>query len=227
MTGLIPRLRSSQQDNLAAVCAIGADRLRAVADALDAAGFVIAKTRIEGVMNDAIGETDGSELASFVFGVTSGVRQNNSAPDETLRMLSEFVAADIGESQRYVSWESCKPELSRMLHSESVRLATKAIDVSYDFERIYMNGRFITSLRPVFDEQREKIMGGAIVQTLRLAYFSADGVETTLSLALDRADIVQLLESCERALRKGREVVRAAEDEWRLPTIMSGEDRPS
>jgi len=224
LTGNVPPLNDFQRRNLAAVCSIGADRLTKVADALDSAGFVFSKPEIDRLIDDAVGEVGGPQLSSFVFGLTAGFRQDDTVPEDTLRMLSRFVSAYDGNDQKYDAWEACEPVLARLLNSPSVRLTSKALDISYDFERLYLSGKFITSIRPVFDEPRERIMGGAIVQTLRLAYLSGSEAQATLSIALDRADILQLRKSCDEALAKGAELARVAASDWKLPTIMSNDE---
>lgn len=221
-----PTLTQNQMSNLAKVCSIGADGVQAAADAVEGAGFVLAKVQIEKLISEAVGEQAGNELATFLFGVTVGSRQDPAVPDMILRRISDYMATQPADSP-YRAWDACRPHLARLLGSQSVRLAAKAVDVSYDFERIYLQGRFVTSMRPVFDEAREEIMGAAIVQTLRLEYFSGNEAPTTLSIALDRADIEQLRQSCDEALRKGTAASRQATVQWKLPVIMSGEDLPS
>lgn len=216
-----------QQNNLAAVCSIGQERLRRVVDELDQSGFKLARADVEKAISGILGEDQGSELAAFLFGITAGYRNDSSAPDTTLRMIDEFVATKLAADVRFQAWSQCRSELSRLLESRSVRLAAKALDVSYDFERVYTNGRFVTSLRPVFDEARKEVVGATIVQTLRLDYFSATGDHTTLSVALDRMDIEQLMKSCQEALGKADVIFHKSRNEWNLPTIMSGRDTSS
>ncbi len=216
------KLTAYQKRNLAEVCAIGSESLRKVADGLEAQGLLLAKTRIEEVINEIVGDGQGSELSSFLFGLIVGVRQDETAVERMLTTISEFVSSSNAEDVRYEAWPSCRPEIVRLLGSQSIRLATKALEVSYDFERIFMNARFLTSIRPVFDEDRENIMGAAIVQTLRLDYFAAAGGEITLSIAMDRADIERLRMSCDQALRKAQAAYHKTASEWGLPTIMSG-----
>lgn len=220
MTAQTPRLSRSQQDNLAAVCKIGSVALQAVADELESAGFVISKDKITDLMDKTVGPDRGAELAGFVFGVVAGYRRNKDAAKAALRTIDQFVASGGEPDGPLSTWAACRPALERLLSSESVRLAAKALDVSYDFERVYMDGRFLTSLRPVFDEGREVIKGATVVQTLRLDYLASDGLQATLSLALDSTDIENLKQSCDDALKKAEAILNKATEEWKLPTIM-------
>jgi hypothetical protein len=106
----------------------------------------------------------------------------------------------------------------------SIGAAAKALDVSYDFERIYTAGRFLTSVRPIFDDARERILGTTVVQTLRLEYSLSNGDPGSLSFALDKADIRQLMQSCAEALRKADITLHDLKNVWGIPTIMPGED---
>ena len=169
------------------------------------------------------GETDGQQLSSFLFGLSANFRHDDTSPADTMRMLSRYVSSRRKDDPAYDAWDACEPIVTRLLSSASVRLTSKALDISYDFERLFVGGRFVTSIRPVFDETREHIVGGAIVQTLRLAYLAGTGEENTLSIALDRADIVRLMKSCEVALAKGQELAQLSSDRWGLPTMMSND----
>ena len=90
--------------------------------------------------------------------------------------------------------------------TQSVSLAAKALDISYDFEIVFLTGRWLcTSVRPVFDDDREGIVAPAIVQTLRLEFLASNGIRSNISIAMDADDIKQLRrESRDPAYKKGR-----------------------
>jgi hypothetical protein len=218
------RLTRSQEHSLSAICAIGESGLRRVADRLDQTGLLISRAKIESEIVGQVGQDHGTELARFLSGIAIGFRQDSSAPEATLNRISDLLGQLPEPDDRFSSWQSCLPLLVRLLASPSIRLAAKALEISYDFERLYQTARFITTLRPVFDEEREEILGGTIVQTLRLEFVSSSGEQSTLSMALDRGDIEQLRRSCDEALRKADAVLAKASGPWQLPTIVPGQD---
>jgi hypothetical protein len=218
-------LSASQADSLASICTIGRAGLQLVHDHLSSAGLMISRTQITGLIVDAIGPEAGNELAAFLFGIAAGFREDKNAPEAALSAVSALVEHQDQDS-RFSNWEDCRQMLSRLLASQSIRLATKALEVSYDFERIYQTGRFLTTVRPVFNEDRTKILGATVVQTLRLEFVSSSGEQSSLSIALDRADIEQLRESCDEALRKAQLAYKGASEDWKLLTIIPGESNP-
>jgi hypothetical protein len=99
------------------------------------------------------------------------------------------VAQSLGDAAksdpRFRDWDECRAAIKRLLETRSLTLAAKALDISYDFERVYLAGRLLTSMRPVFDDQREDIRGSTIVQTLRLEYLAPNGDQSSISVAMD------------------------------------------
>jgi hypothetical protein len=221
-----PRLTQSQEESLKAICAVGRDGLQRVATALMARGLTISRQKIQQLMIDELGDEPGQVLANFLFGVVIGAREDSLAPNHTLRRINDIIVADDEREIKFPGWDACLPALTDLLESRSIRLSEKALSVSYDFERVYQAGRFLTTVRPIYDDTRQEILGATIVQTLRLEFFSSSGESSNLSIALDRADIEELKRSCEDALRKADVAFQKVSGEWRLPTIMPGHEAP-
>ena len=220
----IDGLSRQQEGTLATVCEIGADRLRSMASEIAAMGMTVDRAKIERLISKHLGSENGEPIARFLFGLAIGSRQDPAAPGEMLERLSERISAV--DDPRFSTWAACRDVLKSLLSSHSIRLSAKALEVSYDFERVYRDGRFITSIRPIFDDEREAVLGATVVQTLRVDYSSSlTGEGTTISLVMDMADIVQLRLACDGAIRKGEAAYKAATATWNLPTLMPGEDR--
>ena len=81
-------------------------------------------------------------------------------------------------------------------------LSAKALDISYDFERVYASARFLTNIRPVYTEEHDAIIGATVVHTLRLDYVAANGEDGSISLAIDQDDIIKLQDACKDAVSK-------------------------
>jgi hypothetical protein len=91
-----------------------------------------------------------------------------------------------------------------VLNSRAVILASKALDLSVDFDCLYTSANVVTDIRPVFDDSKLEVSGAIIAQTLRL-HFVPDGPasgEKEISLALDYDDIVKLISELENAKLK-------------------------
>ncbi len=102
------------------------------------------------------------------------------------------------DAQR-TKWQECRSALEQLLSTESIALAAKAADLSFDVD---VGARIITDIRPVFDPRRDKIVGSTIRQTLRLEYMSLEGTISNMSIGLDAEDIDRLKKACEEATHK-------------------------
>jgi hypothetical protein len=217
------RLTNSQEESVAAICEIGPSKLKQIFSRLETHDLIISVEEIRSLIIDNVGADLGEHLATFLFGVAVAHRRDEASPATTLQSISELVKKSPKVPNIDV-WEACQPIVESLLNSRSLRAATKALSVAYDFERLYLDGRFLTSMRPIFDPPREEIIGAVVVQTLRLEYTSTDGGRSTISLALDKADLEQLKTSCERALKKAQTLKRST-TKWALPTFSPGEKK--
>jgi len=141
--------------------------------------------------------------------------------------LFEMVQSSLGElsEQDMLLWHECKPIIQRIVSSEFVTLYAKARDLAFDFERLFARSRILTDIRPVFDDERNIIVGADITQTLRLDFFSPERTTTnSMSFALDLADIEQLRKACEEALRKAKAARNLIDEKTGLNAVLAGED---
>ena len=91
--------------------------------------------------------------------------------------------------------------LRRLANSTAIKLAARAIDLTYDCDNLLQRSRILTDVRPIFSDNASSIEGAIVAHTLRLRYDTA-GRNEELSLALDSADLRRLILDCERALLK-------------------------
>jgi hypothetical protein len=219
------RLTRSQTDDLAAVCAIGAEKLESVIHALEALGPTIKRSKLRRAIEEQVRDETASEaLERFLFALATIQRRGRGAVPDILDNISHGLVAQKWDQQQLNQWQVCSEVIARLLKSAAVLSSSKAIDLSYDFARIYLAARIITDVRPIFDELREEIIGNVITQTLRIDYTSSEGTESTISVAMDTDDIQQLLRSCEGAVSKATTIRRAIENEWEKEAIMTGEE---
>lgn len=221
------RLTASQRHDLVAVCEIGASRLYMVATKISSGKFTIRRSKLEELMHQEVGPEKGAMLARLVFGIAGTFRSTGSTPSEFLDRLEMTIPGGTEKDELDIlsRWPECKPALQRLLETDAVLLAAKALDISYDFERVYLAGRLLTSIRPVFDVPRENIIGSTIVQTLRLEFVAPNGEQSSISVALDSDDIIQLKEECEIALDKAAKSKEKIEHDCGIEAIIPGEEQ--
>lgn len=219
------RLTPSQRADLAIACEIGAEKLALIADRVTSGQLTIRRSKIEAVICEEVGEDRGAALGRLVFGIAGTFRRSMSTPAEFLGRLDVSMAPGSSDADRLAAWPDCRPALQRLLETQSVILAAKALDVSYDFERVYLAGRLLTSVRPIFDEPREEIVGSTVVQTLRVEFFAPNGDQSSISIALDAEDINKLKEECERAISKAEKAKEKIEKDCGIEAIIPGEEQ--
>lgn len=114
-------------------------------------------------------------------------------------MLSESPDLTLQPEQR----EILRKRLLELLNAARIRVVSKALTLSLDHERVYLDSKVITDIRPIFGTDDEPSVDGALVNhVLRMTYIDAAGVRTTISLALDSRDLVGLKSALDRAEKK-------------------------
>lgn len=117
--------------------------------------------------------------------------------DETARAIA-WSLDDLDDAAR----SRLVARLVRALESEGLLLTSKALDVLTDHDRVYLEARILTDLRPVFlDDPTSGIQAGVIVHTLRINHL-VDGAEASFYVALDEADLEDLQGTLDRAVEK-------------------------
>jgi hypothetical protein len=224
MMSPIFRLSDSQKRDIAVACAIGGSRLDLLAAKVASQKVTIRRSKIEAILQDELGQEQGEALAHLVFGIAGTFRRSDATAKGVLDNLTSSINALSNDDPRFLTWDACRPGLERLLATQSVYLSAKAIDISYDFERVYITGRLLTSVRPVFDEPRQEIKGSTIVQTLRVEFVAPNGDQSSISIALDADDIKQLRKECDQALSKAEKAKAEMQRRFELEAIIPGEE---
>jgi len=120
-------------------------------------------------------------------------------------------------------WAEVREAVAFVLSSRDLTLSAKALDLIFDFEKFCLNSRIITDIRPVFDDERNRIVGGIVMHTLRIEYRADDGRHKTISIELDDRDIERLAHSCMDANKKMEKAKDLIQNQLRLPFITAAE----
>ncbi|MBD2778709.1 hypothetical protein [Iningainema tapete] len=104
--------------------------------------------------------------------------------------------------------DSFKDRLVKLLEIDtSLKLSTKAVNLLQEYERILLESRIITDIRPLLSTDSDKdVTGALIVHTLKIEYRDADGFKE-FYVALDSKDLQNLREQ----LNKAEETANAIE----------------
>jgi hypothetical protein len=98
-------------------------------------------------------------------------------------------------------WPRVAEHLRSLLDTNAIQGVIKATDLALDHQRLLLNSRLITDVRPVFNDERDVLIGAVVHNVLRIRFLE-DHSTRNLTFLLDEDDIRKLHAACERALKK-------------------------
>lgn len=119
--------------------------------------------------------------------------------------------------------KQCIQAIGKMAGVVAFKRTSKAIELTYDCDNLLQRTRVMTDVRPLFSADAQDIDGAVVSHTLRIRYDSA-GNDREMSLALDDADLMKLIDDCKRALLKGRTARSKMCNPGNIPTMPSKDE---
>lgn len=99
--------------------------------------------------------------------------------------------------------EHLSDRLAQLLAAKSLVTTASALDLLTQHERNYQTARIISDVRPIFTDSVEAPPSGAvIVEMLQIRTWDRDGAAGSVYIAMDEADLTELREVVDRALKK-------------------------
>ena len=152
-----------------------------------------------------ISPEDTRRILILLLSMQSGRRQNNASPVDFVESIISGTLAE-GEVKIDVNdVEWVKTSLVRLLNCEPIYTPTyKALRLQTESQRVFEDARIITDVRPVFQEDIETGMVGAVIShSLRISYTEA-GYERSLEffVGLRTSELKLLQQQVERAIKK-------------------------
>lgn len=218
------RISPSQADELAVACRLGPRLLNSLCDALETERATILRERVTEIIGKFVGPSDKAALTRLLFGLAAAVSRDSTKISGFFDGLTVSLTTSFKDDDRFSNWEACRGVLEQLLLSRSLLLSAKALDVSYDFERILLTSRLITSIRPIYTNDRDEILGSTVVQTLRLEYIETGGDQKSISFAVDLEDIRKIIGVCKDGVMKAAVAKKKLENSWDLDVLMPGEE---
>jgi hypothetical protein len=160
------------------------------------------------------------ELLSSIF----GIRDRYSGPTDQL--LSEIQEAAKITGKRELqstpeNWKRFQKFVSQLLYANtSLETISKAQEVLNEEERIFIDARVVSNLRPIFSQEVEaRPKAFVVTHSLRIAYYQAgsDGPKE-FYVALDADDLRAIQKVMLRGLKKEVALSSLAE-KWSVPVL--------
>ena len=219
------RIRPRQAADLSVVSRIDRKKLDAVLsklNELEPAVFIASELR-SFISECLSSEEHALPLARQLLSLATYCRSSNEEPKDAVERLLAGIKDYNLENGEKTNLKALAPVLTKLLEDESVKLSAKALHLGFDYANIYRSGNFITDIRPVFDDSRDRIVGAVISHTLRIHFMSA-GEERDLSVALDNDDILALRDACDESLKKAEGAKSLVTDSMDLKAFIVGEE---
>ena len=164
------------------------------------------------IENININREDGELILNHVLSLCDFQERNNMTVESLLEFLNNGIIShqekDGWTDAEMERWNKKLPLFKDLIGAPQVLTVVKSSKLSYDYDKIYKNGKIITDIRPIFNKDCSEIVSSLISFTLNIIYFSdeCNSEECTkkITLTLDSEDVKNLLSSCDKALKKAR-----------------------
>lgn len=134
-----------------------------------------------------------------------------AAARESLGLSTEAFVAELRHAIEVIEkkelepedWDTFESDLVSLLSSDgSFALTAKAAVIMREHPHVYLDGRVFTDLRPIFGGNVEESPAALVaIHSLKLMYVK-EGEILSFFTALDRSDVLELIDILQRALRK-------------------------
>jgi hypothetical protein len=156
------------------------------------------------VLADDLGQA-APELSQHAQGIVNAsvslMGHADSNPDRAKAIAQAVSTASVLEisSDRQAEFAD---RLAKILCSPAIRFTSKALALSADHENVYVDSRIITDVRPVFPDDTNSMAAAVITDHLRVSFYDRKSDLSTIYVALDQGDLIDLRDEIDRALAK-------------------------
>ena len=134
----------------------------------------------------------------IISALDQNIKSEAAAPEGG---LAAFTHADRG------LWDECKDAINRLISSDMMAMEAKGEALLEARSNVALGLNVYSDIRPLFDDRGEHVRARILTNTLRVRYL-VGGRPREESFSLDPADLVDLKNQVERALRKNAALAR-------------------
>ncbi len=96
--------------------------------------------------------------------------------------------------------------LSAILRVDALRTSMKGISLMADHERLFLDSRILTDIRPIFDDDKNALPSGAVITHTMKINMYVDGKQVSMYVVLDGDDLHKLKSVLDRAIQKEQQL---------------------
>jgi hypothetical protein len=136
-------------------------------------------------------------LMDAMFWLVAGFNISGATREQFAATLAQSDDLALAQEER----EPARTRLSSVLSAETLVTTYKAFDLLTEYDEVFLDGRIVTDIRPVFKESSISPAGAVIVHTLKVTYGKGHD-HFDHYVALDDADLAKLQKIVTRAIEK-------------------------
>jgi hypothetical protein len=179
--------------------------------------------RFRSLISEFVTGRESAALQRVLFGMSAVCRDRHVNVETVIAALDDAIQTKENSGDLQQAWASAKEHVEALLNSKSVVATSKAVELAFTYEHHYESGKIISDVRPVFDGEKENILGAVVNQSLWIKYADTSGNDKVLTLQMDDKDIEWLLVSCQEALKKSKTIKTKLESALGFQVITIGE----
>jgi hypothetical protein len=185
-----------QESELGIIASAGAQRLAEALAKLDTVTSALSSPKALRESFEAwVGKELGAALAKQLFSLNAFSRSAGVDIREVLAGLRSGLEGRGWSDEKLSLWDRVAPTVLMLLQHQRVQVSAKALELAFNFSKIFSTAEILVDLRPVFDTNHDEIVGMLISHKLRL-HLVTDAGDESHSIAMDEKDIKRLYESC-------------------------------
>lgn len=217
-------LTPEQVSDLRTIGEVSEAKLCHAIDAVGEAGPLIAASKLRHRVDEVIGNKSiSSALVRQLVALSSFRHAYSVDSQETVSRLRDALEKADVELASLGDVDALFRVLVRGLEVKSFAYAAKALSLSFEHENILSSASVLTDIRPVFDDNREAVVGDIVYITLKL-YFMNSEDRKQLSLALDMNDVSNLITKLQNAQGKARALQDRLSSGIKSDVFIAGEE---
>lgn len=151
-----------------------------------------------------IPEEDLSEILEILIGMSLASYRLDLPTSEFVKLIVEAMEQGQNERLKFVrnEREQFSNSLTKLLSVESLVYPAKGFGILSDHERVFVDARTLTDVRPIFGSDTELSPKAAVIMHMLHVTYQRSGESENLYLAMDSNDVKLLVNKLQRSLSK-------------------------
>jgi hypothetical protein len=141
---------------------------------------------------------------------------------QTVELITASLENQGADKDLIETWKSTSPKMADALKAMSsnhpLGVAQKAAYLATLHQNVFTSVSVITDIRPVFNEEGDKILQGILTHELVIDYYDGNRSQR-IAFSLDASDMAELTRACQRAVKKTT-VAKASLQGLPWPTVV-------